>query len=70
MIDSFTQGMLIQCLCDLAALQAEVEGMKATNKELEWGKAPPRYQAQDFMNLASDMMSIGNQAREFGQRGS
>ncbi len=69
-MDAFTQGMLLQVSCDLMALVAETEGMKSHNKNMEWGKAPMRYNEEDFFKKADEMRSLGNFARELGQRGS
>lgn len=70
MIDSFTQGMLLQALADLCACGSEVEGMKAKNKERESQGYSLAYGEEAFQEKANEMRSIGNQARELGQRGS
>lgn len=70
MTDAFTQGMLLQCQCDLAALQTEVEAMKSANKDREMNGYSMAYGDAAFQQKADEMRGIGNQARELGQRGS
>lgn len=70
MTDAFTQGMLLQCQCDLEALKAEIEGMKAKNIERVSNGHSLAYGEEAFSNIASQMASIGHNARELGQRGS
>jgi hypothetical protein len=68
MINGFTQGMLLQSLCDLCALGSEVEGMKAKNKERESQGYSLAYGEEAFNEKANEMRSIGNYARELAQR--
>ncbi len=68
MIDGFTQGTLLQALCDLCALGSEVEGTKAKNKERESQGYSLAYGEEAFQKKAEEMRSIGVFAHDLAQR--
>lgn len=48
----------VKRLALVLALQAEIEGMKADNKRLEFIGEPPRYIKEDFDSKASDLENM------------
>jgi hypothetical protein len=67
-MQAFTAGLIAQNFIEAMAVQAEIEGMKATNAECSIRGEPPAYSEEAFQDKAGSLYVLANLAREAGMR--